>query len=182
MYPAIAKIFNLLVGKLMRKIKILFALMFCISMPLTVAADSRALSYQDCILEVVSDGLLSSQRDIGRVKELCEERFPDSAPKVIGEKIDAKALEKIDIYTNRGSDGVINGSVYNGNGHIILTRLEILLTPKTHQGSVMDFFDSEEYQINLLIKPFATEHFTIEPDKTSIDGQFSWKLVRAWGR
>jgi hypothetical protein len=144
-------------------------------------SESKARTYQECILEVTRDGFLQSRRDIGRIKLLCEERFPDTAPDIIGDKLNSEALEKIDIYTNRTDKGYINGSVYNGNPHLILTRLEILLTPKTRQDPVMDFFDSEEYRLNLKVKPFSTESFTIEPEKTGIDGQFSWKLIRAWG-
>lgn len=156
---------------------ILASLMFNSS----VLADSNARSYQDCILEVTRDGYLTSKQDVGRVKELCEQRFPDSAPNILGEKLDGEQLAKVDIYTNRGDKGEISGTVYNGNPDIILTRLELLITPNTDKGSVMDFFDSEEYEINLKIKPYSTKEFTIEPEKTTITGLFSWKLIRAWG-
>ncbi len=166
----------------MHRIKLILVAIFLLCAPSYLLADSKALSYQDCILEIVREGAIASQRDIGRVKQLCEERFPDTVSNIIGEKLADSVMEEIEIYTNRGSDGVINGSVYNGNGHIVLTRLELLLTPRTKKGSVLDFFDSEEYRINLIIKPYSTEHFSIKSEKTEIKGPFSWKLIRAWGR
>ncbi|MBN1378196.1 MAG: hypothetical protein JXA04_03080 [Gammaproteobacteria bacterium] len=146
-----------------------------------VLAESKAMTYQDCILEVTRDGFFQSRRDVGRIKELCEERFPDTAPVMLGDKLNNEALDKIEIYTNRTDKGEINGTVYNGNSYLIVTRLDLLITPKTKKGSVEDFFDSEDFELNLKVKPYATESFTIEPEKTNIDGQFSWKLIRAWG-
>ena len=162
------------------KKSVLVAILFLI-MTGGALAESTARTYQECILEITRDGFLQSRSDIGRVKTLCEDRFPDTAPDIVGDKVDGEALSKIDIYTNRTDKGEITGTIYNGNSHLILTRFEILLTPKTQQDPVLDFFDSEEYRINLKVKPYATESFTIEPGKTAIDGRFSWKLVRAWG-
>jgi hypothetical protein len=163
------------------KNRIIVLLGFLVLVPLGVLAESTARSYQECLLEITRDGYLTSKQDIGRVKQLCEKRFPDSVPNMLGDRLDNDALSKIDIYTNRTDNGVINGSVYNGNPHLTLTRLEVLITPKTQKGSVMDFFDSEEFRLHLKIKPYATEPFSIEPEKTEIKGQFSWKLIRAWG-
>ena len=146
-----------------------------------VPAESNAHSYQECLLEITRDGFVQDRSDIGRIKSMCEKRFPDSAPNIIGDKLNDKALDKIDLYTNWTEKGEITGSVYNGNPDLIVTRLQVLFTPKTDKGSVMDFFDSEEYYLNLKIKPFSTATFSIDPKKTKIRGPLGWKLVRAWG-
>lgn len=145
------------------------------------AAAQSALSYQDCVLEATREGYARDREDIGRIKRDCQERFPRSAPEVLGEKLDKDALDEIDLYTNRSNAGDIRGSVYNSNPHLYLTRVAILLTPK-RGDSVQDFFDSEEFTITLNIPPRETGHFTIDAEKTDIDSHdFSSKLLRAWG-
>lgn len=152
-----------------------------LAIPALAWGQAGVYSYQDCVLKATRDGQVRSREDIGRIKQDCQGRFPDSAPDVLGEKLSEDAMDQVDLYTNRSNSGDIRGSVYNGNPHVILTRVNVLLTPQRGE-SVQDFFDSEEFQITLNIPPRQSKHFTIEADKTSIDTvDFSSKLLRAWG-
>lgn len=162
--------------------KYIYLVLFPLAALLAQAAHARPepQSYQECLLQATWDGYVDDRRDIGRVKQMCEERFPRSAPDIIGETLTSKQLDNVDLYAHRRDDGGIGGSVYNGNPDLVITRLEVLLTPRGGD-SVRNFFDSEEYRINLKVRPYKTESFEIDRSKTSIDGEFSPRLIRAWG-
>ena len=149
--------------------------------PLVVQAQQRAFNYQDCLLGAVKQGTIDSQRDIGTVKRLCEEQFPETAPNILGQKLDDELLANIDIWVHRDPSENIKGSVYNGNAHVVVTQLTLLLTPHKSGDRVQDFFDSEEYQLHLKIPPYQTKPFFVSVDDTEIPGDFHWNLIRAWG-
>ncbi len=144
-------------------------------------AQDNARTYQECLLNATSEGIISSRRDIGLVKEMCEQRFPETAPGISGEKVEDEVLANIDIWTHRGEDNSIKGSIYNGNSDLVITQVTLLLTPSKSGDAVQDFFDSEEYEINRKILPFKTKTFYIPADDTEITGDFHWNLIRARG-
>ena len=146
----------------------------------TIYAQPKARNYQDCLLQATAKRSFDSLRDIGHIKQECEAAFPESAPRVLGYKLNNDSMDKLDIYTHADNDSNIVGTVFNGNPDLFITRLQILITPKKGDP-VQDFFDSEEFEINLKIPPSKTETFKISAEELTVRGDYSWKLIRAWG-
>lgn len=144
-------------------------------------AQSKAYNYQDCILEANRNVLVLDKKTIGRVKNDCLERFPDTAPTISDKKLDKSQLEKVDLWLRRTSDNNIEGGFYNGNPDIVVTQVTLLLTPRNTSDPVQDLFDSEEYEINVRIAPYKNGNFTILDKDTTIKRDFRWSIVSAWG-
>lgn len=161
--------------------RILIILLFCLSPSVAYAQFNEARNYQDCLLQATREGLVMDRQTIGRVKQTCLERFPDSAPSVGDQKLNEDQLEKVDIWTRRTASNNIEGELYNGNPDIVITQFTILLTPVKSGDPVQDFFDSEEYEVNLRILPYKTRTFKIPEKNTDIEGEFRWSLISVWG-
>lgn len=146
-----------------------------------VHAQFKGNSYQECLLEATRQGLVGNPVAIGKVKNECRERFPKSAPTVAHVDFDDKRLAEIDLWTSRGSNDDIKGTVYNGNPDVGLLRMTLLLTPDKTGDPVQDFFDSEEFEIPVNIPPKGTGTFTIPASETSIKGRFRWNILKAAG-
>ena len=156
-------------------------LIFLLWIAQSATADTGALNYQDCLLHATREGLAQNRRDIGTIKQLCAEQFPNSVPQQLGQLLDEEALHQIDIWTHRGEDNSIRGSVYNGNPHWVIKRIVILLTPRTAKDPIQNFFDSEEYEIDINIAPYKTSTFSIAAEQTQIPGEMRSNLLKAWG-
>lgn len=164
----------------MRINSIRFVLLILFFVGGNAVAQSTALNYQDCILEATREGYAQDWKDVGRIKQSCEEKFPESAPKILGERLKNDSLEEVEIYTHAENDGSVKGTVYNGNSHVFLTRIHIILTPRKGDP-VQDLFDSEEFEITLKIPPNKTDHFTIPAEETKVGHDFRTQLIKAWG-
>lgn len=140
-----------------------------------------ARNYQDCLLEATREGLVLDKRAVGIIKQTCLERFPGSAPTVGDRQLNEDQLAKIDIWTRRTTEHDIEGEFYNGNPDVVVTQFTILLTPVKSSDTVQDFFESEEYEINLRIPPYKTRTFSIPEEETDIEGDFRWSLINVWG-
>lgn len=157
---------------------------FLLWLPLFTVAHAQfgeALNYQDCLLQATRDGLVMDKQTVGRIKQTCLERFPESAPTVGDKKLNEDQLAKIDIWTRLTTKKDIEGEFYNGNPDVVVTQFTILLTPVKSGDSVQDFFESEEYEINLRILPYKTRTFRIPEKDTDIEGDFRWSLISVWG-
>jgi hypothetical protein len=146
-----------------------------------VYAQSNARNYQDCILEANRNALALDKRSIGRIKQTCLERFPETAPTISDKKLNKSQLDKVDLWVRRTSENNIEGGFYNGNPDIVVTQVTLLLTPRNTNDPVQDLFDSEEYEIDLRISPYNNGNFTILEKDTTIKGEFRWSIVNAWG-
>lgn len=162
--------------------RILIGLLLCLPPFMSAQAQfNEARNYQDCLLQATSKGLAMDKQTVGKIKQTCLERFPDSAPTVGDKKLNEDQLAKIDIWTRRTAENDIAGEFYNGNPDIVVTQFTILLTPVKTSDTVQDFFDSEEYEINLRIMPYKTRTFRILDKDTDIEGDFRWSLISVWG-
>lgn len=162
--------------------RLLIVVPLCL-LPFTAAYSqfNEARNYQDCLLQATREGLALDKQAVGRIKQMCLERFPDSAPTVGDRQLNEDQLAKIDIWTRKTSDNDIEGEFYNGNPDVVVTQFTILLTPVKSGDTVQDFFDSEEYEVNLRIPPYKTRTFRIPEQDTDIEGDFRWSLVSVWG-
>lgn len=162
--------------------RILIGFCLCMSPFVIVHAQfDEARNYQDCLLQATGKGLALDKQAAGKIKQMCLERFPDSAPTVGDKKLNEDQLAKIDIWTRRTAENDIEGDFYNGNPDIVVTQFTILLTPVKSGDTVQDFFESEEYEINLRIMPYKTRTFRIREEDTEIKGDFRWSLISVWG-
>ena len=164
----------------MLKRNIVIICIYLVSSVSVVMAQAKPLNYQDCILEATREGYARDWNDIGNIKQNCEERFPDTAPQMLGQRISNKLLDKLEIYMHAENDGSINGTLYNGNSHIYLTRIHVLLTPRK-DDPVQDFFDSEEFEVTVKVLPNKTGTFTIPTEEVKLEGSFRTQLIKAWG-
>lgn len=160
-------------------------IIFCVLVlnMITVSVIAGPLNYQDCILEANRKGGITSQDDVQRIKILCREQFPDTAPDKFeaSKTLPKKVISKLTIYSNKG-DEVINGTLYNGSSAYTVTRVTVLLTPINNgKDSIENFFDSEEFEINKTAAPFETTSFNIPLKDMNIKGEFSWHIVTAMG-
>lgn len=144
-------------------------------------AQSKAHSYHECLLEATRQGLVGSPSAVGKVKNECRRRFPDSAPTEAYVEFDQNRLAEIDLWTSRDTNDDIKGTVYNGNLDVGLTQMTLLLTPDKTGDPVQDFFDSEEFEVRLNVPPKGTGTFTIPDTETDIKGRFRWKILKAAG-
>jgi hypothetical protein len=161
--------------------RILIGFLLCLPSLAAQAQFNDALNYQDCLLQATREGLVLDKQTVGTVKQMCLERFPDSAPTVGDTKLNEDQLAKIDIWTRRTASNDIEGEFYNGNPDVVVTQFTILLTPVKSDDPVQDFFESEEYEVNLRIMPYKTKTFRILAKDTDIEGEFRWSLVSVWG-
>jgi hypothetical protein len=144
-------------------------------------AQIKANTYHECLLEATRQGLVDNPTAIGKIKNECRQRFPNSAPDAAYAEFDQKQLSEIDLWTSRDSNDDIKGTVYNGNPDVGLLQLILLLTPVKTDDPVQDFFDSEEFEIALHVPPKGTGTFTIPVTETGIKGRFRWNILKAAG-
>ena len=164
------------------KIQLIFYLLLILFFSaLPVDAAKSPQNYSECILEANRQSLVLDKRAIGRIKQDCLERFPESAPTVSDKKLSQRQLSNLELYTRRTNGSDIEGDFYNGNVDIIVTQITLLLTPADSGDDIENFFNSEEYEVNLLIPPYKTKTFTIKSEDTKIKGDFHWSLISAWG-
>lgn len=145
-------------------------------------AQSEPLNYQDCLLFATRERLADTPEKVKYIERSCRERFPDSAPEYqqISTKLSSEALSRVDIWAKRVNSQKHLASVYNGNSDIIVTGLVVLVFPRTNRGSMEDFFDAEEYAIQLNIQPFKTGSFELPVD-SKLKGEIGWKILSGEG-
>ncbi len=138
-------------------------------------------TYQDCLLEASRAGAVKSKRDIGLIRESCREQFPETATDILGEKLEQEEIDRLDMWTHRDGKNNIKGSIYNGNPDLVITQLTLLITPKGGGDNIKNFFDSEEFEINVRVPPYKSEAFVIDVEKTDIKGEFGWTIISVRG-
>jgi hypothetical protein len=143
-------------------------------------AQMNANSYQECLLEAHRNGVVIDESTIGKLKVLCRERFPASAPTEGYRKFDEKRMSKLDLWTSRRGNNDIQATVYNGTPDMVLKQITLLLIP-VKKDPVQDFFDAEEFHISVDVPPKGSEEFIIKAAETGMPDKFRWNIVKAIG-
>ncbi len=135
-------------------------------------------TYDDCILQYVKAGMDSAA--VASVMRSCRAKFPDGQPAVDRAPERALALPELRQLTGRAGlsyGSYYFGSLYNGNEGLVVTRVEIEVTT-----TVSKEVQARTYRANVSIGPQSAGDFGFDIIVGDRGADYTWSIVRAWGR
>jgi hypothetical protein len=151
-------------------------LLFFVLLSLFGCEEKGPQSYDDCILENVSDGM--NELAVQAVLRSCREKFPEAASSQ-SEKRPLTANELRNLSGRAGLEygSQFGGKIYNGNDKIQVTRVKIRV------GTVSEGREgSRIYQDDVDIGPNSTSEFSFEIIPGDKDAEYNWWIESARGR
>jgi hypothetical protein len=146
---------------------------------LTVACNTAPAptTYDDCILQHLKAGM--DEAAVKAVQHSCFAKFPRvaSQPENKERLLSLREMELLDGRAGLSTFGASwDGTFYNGNDDITVTRLEIGV--RTTIGTKLTL---RPYMTDVYIRPKTTGPFYFGIVQGDKDADYHWELLRAWG-